>query len=328
MTTTPEPEPADPAPYPLIARGKVRSLYDLGDSTMAMVASDRMSAFDIVLDTIVPDKGAVLTQLSLWWFDQLADLAPNHVVSDRLPPGAPAEWAGRTTVVRRLDMVGVECVARGYLTGSGLRSYRETGTVCGIALPPGLTEASRLAEPLFTPTTKAAVGDHDEPMTFAEVGEAVGETLAGQLRDLTLAVYDRASVVAADRGILLADTKIELGRDPDGTLVLADELLTPDSSRFWPVDGYEPGRVQPSYDKQFVRDWLTSPASGWDRESGQTPPPLPDEVVERTRARYLEAFQRLTGTPWETARASSRTDAATEEVPDAESEESTALVAS
>ncbi len=316
MTPTPEPDPVDPAPYPLIARGKVRSLYDLGDSTMAMVASDRISAFDIVLDTLVPDKGAVLTQLSLWWFDQLADLAPNHVVSRQLPPGAPADWADRTMVVRRLEMVGVECVARGYLTGSGIRSYRESTTLCGIALPPGLTESSRLAEPLFTPTTKAGVGDHDEPMTFAEVVEAVGGPLAEQLRELTLAVYDRAATIAAERGILLADTKIEVGRDPDGTLVLADELLTPDSSRFWPADGYGPGRVQPSYDKQFVRDWLTSPASGWDRASGQAPPPLPDEVVRRTRARYLEAFQRLTGVPWETARARSRADTATPEVPD------------
>lgn len=286
------------APYPLLARGKVRSLYDLGDGTLAMVASDRISAYDIVLDTIVPDKGAVLTQLSLWWFDRLSDLAPNHVVSDRLPPGAPAGWAGRTTVVRRLDMVGVECVARGYLTGSGIRAYRETGSLCGIALPPGLTEASRLDEPLFTPTTKAAVGDHDEPMTFEEVVAEVGAELAGRLRDLTLAVYRRAAAVAAERGILLADTKIEVGRDADGTLVLADELLTPDSSRFWPADGYAPGHVQPSYDKQFVRDWLTSPASGWDRASGQPPPPLPDEVVARTRARYLEAFERLTGAPF------------------------------
>ena len=296
MTLTAENE--DAAPYPLIARGKVRELYDLGDGTMAMVASDRISAFDIVLDSVIPDKGAVLTQLSLWWFDQLADLAPNHVVSDRLPDGAPAEWAGRTTVVRRLDMVGVECVARGYLTGSGIRSYRDTGSVCGILLPPGLTEASRLDEPLFTPTTKAPIGDHDEPMTFPEVVDQVGAALAVELRDLTLAVYGRASALAAERGILLADTKIEVGRDPDGTLLLADELLTPDSSRFWPADGYAPGHVQPSYDKQFVRDWLTSPTSGWDRTSGQAPPPLPDEVVERTRDRYLDAYRLLTGSTW------------------------------
>lgn len=296
MTATVETE--DSTPYPLIARGKVRELYDLGDGTMAMVASDRISAFDIVLDSVIPDKGAVLTKLSLWWFDQLADLSPNHVVSDRLPDDAPAEWAGRTTVVRRLDMVGVECVARGYLTGSGIRSYRDTGSVCGIALPPGLTEASKLDEPLFTPTTKASVGDHDEPMTFPEVVDQVGAALAGELRELTLAVYGRASSLAAERGILLADTKIEVGRDPDGTLVLADELLTPDSSRFWPADGYRAGRVQPSYDKQFVRDWLTSPASGWDRTSGQTPPPLPDEVLERTRDRYLEAYRLLTGRTW------------------------------
>jgi len=303
VTSTREHDPADRAPYPLIARGKVRSLYDLGDGTMAMVASDRISAFDIVLDSVIPDKGAVLTQLSLWWFDQLADLTPNHVVSDRLPEDAPAGWVGRTTVVRRLEMVGVECVARGYLTGSGIRSYREAGSVCGIVLPPGLTEASRLAEPLFTPTTKAAVGDHDAPMTFGEVTGQVGPALAGQLRDLTLAVYGRASALAAECGILLADTKIEVGRDADGTLVLADELLTPDSSRFWPADGYAPGHIQPSYDKQFVRDWLTSAASGWDRASGQAPPALPEEVVDRTRDRYLEAYRLLTGTTWGTATA-------------------------
>ncbi len=285
-------------PYPLLSRGKVRSLYDLGDGTLAMVASDRISAYDVVLDTTIPDKGAVLTQLSLWWFDQLADLAPNHVVSPVPPAGAPASWTGRTMVVRRLGMVGVECVARGYLTGSGLAAYRATGTVCGIELPPGLTEASRLPEPLFTPTTKAAVGDHDEPMTYGEVARLVGPELAASLRELTLAVYSRAAETAAQRGILLADTKIEIGRDTDGTLVLADELLTPDSSRFWPADGWAPGRVQPSFDKQYVRDWLTSPASGWDRGSGAPPPPLPEEVAARTRDRYVQAYERLTGSAW------------------------------
>ncbi len=286
------------SPYPLASSGKVRSLYDLGDGTLAMVASDRMSAYDFVLDSEIPDKGAILTQLSLWWFDRLADVAPNHVVSAEPPAGAPASWAGRTMVVRRLEMVGVECVARGYLTGSGLVAYRATGSVYGIELPPGLTEASRLAEPLFTPTTKAAVGDHDEPMTYAEVERLTGPDLAAALRELTLGVYARAVDTAAQRGILLADTKIEIGLDPAGTLVLADELLTPDSSRFWPADGWAPGHVQPSFDKQYVRDWLTSPASGWDRGSGQAPPPLPAEVVERTRDRYVEAYQRLTGTAW------------------------------
>jgi len=247
----------------LVSRGKARSLYDLGDGTLAMVASDRMSAYDFVLDGEIPDKGAILTQLSLWWFDQLADVAPNHVVSPDPPVGAPTSWAGRTMVVRRLDMVGVECIARGWLTASGLASYRATGSICGIELPPGLTEASRLPEPLFTPTTKAAVGDHDEPMTYADVQLLTGPALAAAVRELTLAVYARGAAIAAERGILLADTKIEIGRDADGTLVLADELLTPDSSRFWPADGWAPGHVQPSFDKQYVRNWLTSPASGW-----------------------------------------------------------------
>lgn len=284
--------------YPEVHRGKVRSLYDLGDGTLAMVASDRISAFDHVLDTPIPDKGPVLTQLSLWWFDQLRDLAPNHLAGRDLPADAPSSWAGRTMVVRGLGMVGVECVARGYLTGTGLASYRATGRVCGIELPPGLTEASRLDEPLFTPTTKAPVGSHDEPMTFQQVRDAVGGDLAVRLRDLTLAVYARGAELAAERGILLADTKIEIGLDADGTLVLADELLTPDSSRFWPAAGWSPGEAQPSFDKQYVRDWLTSADSGWDRAAGGPPPALPAPVVDRTRARYVEAWERLTGLPW------------------------------
>ena len=290
--------PHPEVPFPEVHRGKVRSLYDLGDGTLAMVASDRISAYDHVLSTEVPDKGAVLTQLSLWWFDRVADLAPHHVVSPGPPPGAPASWAGRTVVVRALDMVGVECVARGYLAGSGLSGYRAEGSVCGVGLPPGLTEGSQLPAAVFTPTTKAPVGSHDEPMTFAQVRAAVGDDLADRLRALTLAVYERGAAIAGERGILLADTKIEIGRDTDGTLVLADELLTPDSARFWPADGWEPGHPQPSFDKQFVRDWLTSPAAGWDRASGQAPPPLPDHVVERTRDRYVEAYERLTGRRW------------------------------
>ncbi|WP_030170663.1 phosphoribosylaminoimidazolesuccinocarboxamide synthase [Spirillospora albida] len=275
--------------------GKVRDLYELPGGELVMVARDTISAFDFVLDTPIPDKGRILTRLSLWWFERLADLLPHHVLSTEPPPGAPAEWAGRTIVARRLDMVKVECVARGYLTGSGLKDYRATGAVCGVALPPGLMDGSRLPEPIFTPTTKADVGDHDEPMTFAEVEAAVGADVAARLRDTTLAVYGRGAEIARERGIIVADTKIELGWAPDGELVLADEVLTPDSSRFWPLDAWKPGHPQPSFDKQFVRDWLLSPESGWDRASGAAPPPLPPDIIERTRAKYVEAYERLTG---------------------------------
>jgi len=272
--------------------GKVRDLYALDNGNLLMVASDRISAYDHALDPPIPDKGEILTRMSLWWFDQLADVAPNHVVSTDVP----AVVAGRAIEVERLDMVQVECIARGYLTGSGLSDYRATGVVSGIALPEGLTDGSQLPEPIFTPSTKAAYGGHDEPISYAQVVELVGEDLAARLRDLTLEVYARGEAVARDRGIIVADTKIEIGVRADGTLVLADELLTPDSSRFWPADRWEPGHPQPSYDKQFVRDWLTSPASGWDRASDAAPPPLPDEIVERTRARYVEAYETLTGT--------------------------------
>jgi phosphoribosylaminoimidazole-succinocarboxamide synthase len=271
--------------------GKVRDLYRLPDQTLLMVASDRMSAYDHVLPTPVPDKGAVLTRLSLWWFEQLADLVPNHVLSTDVP----AEVAGRAVVCEPLTMYPVECVARGYLTGSGLTDYGRTGEVCGVPLPPGLVDGSRLPEPVFTPATKAAFGEHDENVSFAAVGAQVGAERAAELRDLTLAVYRRAEAIARERGILLADTKLEFGAREDGTTVLGDEVLTPDSSRFWPADRWEPGRPQPSYDKQYVRDWLTSPASGWDRGSGAPPPALPAEVVERTRAKYVEAYERLTG---------------------------------
>lgn len=291
MTALP-PAPAL-AGYDHVYSGKVRDLYaPVADPyRLLLVASDRVSAYDHVLEPPIPDKGRVLTQLSRWWFDRLADLVPNHVVSYDVP----SEVAGRAVLVEKLDMVLVECVARGYLTGSGLVEYRSSGSVCGVALPEGLVDGSRLAEPIFTPATKAALGEHDENVTYEAVVAQVGEELAAELRRLTLAVYTRGEAVARERGIILADTKVEFGVRPDGTLVLADEALTPDSSRFWPADEWSPGRVQPSFDKQFVRDWLTSPASGWDRSSDTPPPPLPADIVERTRERYLEAYRRLTG---------------------------------
>ncbi|HLS73145.1 MAG TPA: phosphoribosylaminoimidazolesuccinocarboxamide synthase [Actinomycetaceae bacterium] len=276
--------------------GKVRDLYvpaedhPAGDVVL-VVASDRISAYDHVLPTLIPGKGEVLTRLSVWWFDQLADLVPGHVVS----LDVPAEVAGRAMVCRRLEMFPVECVARGYLTGSGLVEYREGKAVCGVPLPAGLGEASRLPEPIFTPAAKAQVGEHDENITFDRVEEMVGAERAAELRDLTLAIYARAAEVAERSGIIVADTKLEFGLAPDGTLVLADEVLTPDSSRFWPADQYVPGRVQPSFDKQDVRDWLVSSAAGWDRSSDSPPPALPPEVVERTRARYVEVAERLIG---------------------------------
>jgi len=274
--------------------GKVRDLYEpvephpRGDVVL-VVASDRISAYDWVLPTEIPGKGGILTGLSLWWFDQVLDIVPNHTVEAPVP----AQVEGRAMVCTRLDMFPVECVARGYLTGSGLVEYRESGTVCGIPLPDGLEDGSRLPEPIFTPATKAEVGEHDENVDFDAVVALIGEDDAVALRDLTLALYTRAHEIAAARGIILADTKFEFGRDGAGEIVLGDEVLTPDSSRFWPADAWEPGRAQPSYDKQFVRDWLTSPASGWDK-GGDTPPPeLPADVVERTRQRYLEAYDRL-----------------------------------
>jgi phosphoribosylaminoimidazole-succinocarboxamide synthase len=275
--------------------GKVRDLYRITDGEHAgrllMVASDRISAYDYVLDTTIPDKGAILTRMSLWWFDQLADLVPNHVVSTDVPE----QVKGRAVICEELAMYPVECVARGYLTGSGLLDYRASGEVCGIALPEGLEDGSRLPEPLFTPATKAELGDHDENVSYDAVVATVGAEVAAHLRDLTLAVYARAESIARERGIILADTKFEFGSRPEGTLVLADEVLTPDSSRFWPADDWQPGRTQASYDKQIVRNWLTSPQSGWDRSSGAAPPSLPDEVVARTRARYIEAYELLTG---------------------------------
>jgi phosphoribosylaminoimidazole-succinocarboxamide synthase len=264
-----------------------------------MVASDRTSAYDWVLPNDITDKGRILTQLSLWWFERIADIVPNHVISTEVPAGAPADWAGRTLICRPLAMAPVECVARGYLTGSGLLEYRNDGTVCGIALPEGLEDGSELPAPIYTPALKAEVGEHDENVSYEETARRIGSELAAELRQVTLAVYARARDIARDRGIILADTKFEFGL-ADGRLVIGDEVLTPDSSRFWPADQWQPGRAQPSFDKQIIRDWLTSPASGWDRHSEQPPPELPAEVVERVRAKYVEAYERLTGTDWPT----------------------------
>ncbi|WP_417219940.1 phosphoribosylaminoimidazolesuccinocarboxamide synthase [Arthrobacter sp.] len=277
--------------------GKVRDLYtpagvapDAADRVL-VVASDRISAYDFVLETPIPDKGKVLTQLSLWWFDQLDGFA-NHVISTDVPEAV----AGRAMVCKKLDMYPIECIARGYLTGSGLAEYARSRTVCSLPLPEGLVDGSALQPAIFTPSAKAEVGEHDENITFGEVVERVGARVADQLRELTLGVYTRAEQIARERGIILADTKVEFGLDPaGGGIVLGDEVLTPDSSRFWDAETYEPGHAQPSFDKQFVRDWLTSGASGWDRAGNTPPPALPQDVVDRTRARYIEAYQRLTG---------------------------------
>jgi phosphoribosylaminoimidazole-succinocarboxamide synthase len=277
--------------------GKVRDLYRLESGEYAgrqlKVASDRISAYDFVLETTIPDKGEILTRMSLWWFEQLADIVANHVVSTDVPDVV----RGRALVCEPLDMFPVECVARGYLAGSGLADYRATGSVCGIPLPEGLNDGSRLPEPIFTPATKAELGEHDENVSYDAVVDTVGAEDAAALKGLTLAVYSRAEELARSRAMLLADTKLEFGRSDDG-IVLADEVLTPDSSRFWPADEWRPGRTQPAFDKQIVRDWLTGPESGWDRTSGEPPPPLPEQVVELTRSRYVEAYERLTGQSW------------------------------
>ena len=273
---------------PLIHAGKVREMYALPDGDVLMVATDNISAFDHVLPTPIPGKGAVLTQLSLWWFERLRDLVPDHVVSVDVPDAVK----GRAIVVEKLDMVPVECVARGYLTGSGWAEYQRSRTVCGVPLPDGLRDGDKLPAPIFTPAIKAELGEHDENVDLATIARLHGDELAVRLRDLTLEVYARAERIAAGRGIILADTKFEFGRRDDGTLVLADEVLTPDSSRFWDAELWRPGESLPSFDKQYVRDWLAE-QSGWDRET--TPPELPAEVVEATRARYVEAYERLTG---------------------------------
>jgi len=273
---------------PLIHAGKVREMYALPDGDVLMVATDNISAFDHVLPTPIPGKGAVLTQLSRWWFERLRDLVPDHVVSVDVPDAV----RGRAVVVEKLDMVPVECVARGYLTGSGWAEYQRSRTVCGVPLPDGLRDGDKLPAPIFTPAIKARLGEHDENVDFATIARLHGDELAVRLRDLTLEVYAQAERIAAGRGIILADTKLEFGRRDDGTLVLADEVLTPDSSRFWDAELWRPGESLPSFDKQYVRDWLAE-QSGWDRET--TPPELPAEVVEATRARYVEAYERLTG---------------------------------
>ena len=279
---------------PLVARGKVREVYDAGGDRLLLVASDRISAYDAVLPTPIPDKGRVLTALSVWWFEQLSDVLAAHGATHHLVSATdvPAAVAGRAMLVRRLEMAPVECVARGYLSGSGTQEYRRTGAIRDVELPEGLVEGSRLPRPVFTPSTKAPVGEHDEAITFAEVAAAVGAERAAALRELTLALYARAAEIAEAAGIVLADTKFEFGSVPGAPgLVLGDEVLTPDSSRFWPAATWSPGPVQPSYDKQYVRDWLT--ASGWDRVSA--PPELPDDVVAATRERYVTAYQQLTG---------------------------------
>jgi phosphoribosylaminoimidazole-succinocarboxamide synthase len=274
--------------------GKIRELYQRPDGVLLLVASDRISAFDYVLDTAIPDKGEILTQLSLWWFERLADIVPSHLVDAPIPP----EFAGRAMACMPLSMVPVECVARGYLTGTGLADYRRDSAVAGVALPPGLTDGSPLPAPIFDPDSKAPQGQHDENITMPEIAALVGAEAAAELARITLAVYRRGADLAAERGIIVADTKIELGFDASGTLRLGDEVLTPDSSRFWPAETWQPGRSQVSFDKQFVRDWLTSPASGWDRHGQEPPPALPESVVAQTRDTYIAAFERITGMRW------------------------------
>lgn len=284
-----------------VASGKVRDMYAVGDDALLLVASDAVSAYDWVLPTPIPDKGRILTELSVWWFEQLADLIPNHLVTadvDAYPPQARRHadaLRGRSMLCRRLDMVPVECVARGYLAGSGLAEYESTGAICGVRLPPGLTDGSPLPQAIFTPATKAAYGAHDENVSYERVAASVGADIAADLRRHTLALYERAQEIARKCGMVLADTKFEFGRESSGRPVLADEALTPDSSRYWMADEWQPGRRQNPFDKQYIRDWLTSPEAGWDRRSGTPPPPLPDHVVQRTRERYIEAYERLTG---------------------------------
>jgi phosphoribosylaminoimidazole-succinocarboxamide synthase len=276
----------------LLASGKVREIYDLGDELL-IVASDRISTYDVIHPTPIPGKGSVLTGLSTFWFERTADIIPNHLLS--VTDGVPDEARGRGMVVRKLDMLSVECVVRGYITGSGWKDYQQTGAVSGIALPEGLRESDRLPEPIFTPSTKADVG-HDEAIDFEGAIELIGDrALAERVRDVSLALYEYAAEHARQNGIILADTKFELGLDKDGELTIGDEVCTPDSSRFWPADTYEPGRGQPSFDKQFVRDWASS--TGWDR----TPPApaIPDDVVTRTREKYVEAYERITGEPFD-----------------------------
>jgi phosphoribosylaminoimidazole-succinocarboxamide synthase len=279
---------------PRIASGKVREIYEAPGRTLLLVASDRISTYDVVHPTPIPDKGKVLTGLSAFWFERTADIIAGHMVS--VSDGVPEEARGRGMLVRRLDMLPVEFVVRGYITGSGWKDYQQTGAVSGIALPSGLRESDQLPEPIFTPSTKATTG-HDEAIDFEGAVELIGDRgLAERARDASVALYQHAAAHARERGIILADTKFELGLDADGTLTLGDEVCTPDSSRFWPADQYEPGRSQPSFDKQYVRDWASS--TGWDR----TPPApaIPDEVVARTREKYIEAYEQITGQAFDT----------------------------
>jgi phosphoribosylaminoimidazole-succinocarboxamide synthase len=276
-----------------LSSGKVRDIYAVGQDRLLLVASDRISNYDVVHPTPIPDKGKVLTGLTAFWLDRVGEISPHHLLSYT---EVPKEFGGRAMLVERLEMVPVECVVRGYITGSGWKDYQASGAVCGIELPPGLRESEQLPEPIFTPATKAELGEHDENVDFDRAAEIVGDRpLLEELRRLSLAIYEQGAAHARERGIILADTKFEFGRRPDGTVVLGDEVLTPDSSRFWPADGYEPGRGQPSFDKQYVRDWASG--SGWDKRPPA--PALPDEVVEGTRARYLEAYERIAGEPFD-----------------------------
>ena len=279
--------------YQHLSSGKVRELYRIDDGTLLFVASDRISAYDHILDSEIPDKGRILTAMSVFFFDLIA--APNHLAGAPDDPRIPEEVLGRALVVQKLEMLPVECVARGYLSGSGLLDYQRTGQVCGIPLPAGLGEASKFDEPIFTPATKAEIGDHDENVDYAAVVEAVGADRAEELRSETLRIYRQAAEHALAKGIIIADTKFEFGVDADGTLRLADEVFTPDSSRYWPADDYRAGVVQQSFDKQFVRNWLTSAESGWDRHGDRPPPPLPPQIVTATRDRYIEAYERISG---------------------------------
>lgn len=297
---------ADLPGYEHVYSGKVRDLYapidaetgKASEDLLLLVASDRISAYDYVLDSVIPDKGRILTQMSLWWFEQFADLVPNHVISTDVPEAV----AGRAVLVQRLQMLPVECIGRAYLTGSGLEEYRRVGSVCGVPLAAGLEDAAKLEPPIFTPTTKAPLGEHDAPMTFREVEEELGEELAAHVAQLTVDILARGNEIAAQRGILVADTKVEFGLEPGAEpgapprVMLADEVLTPDSSRFWRVEEWRPGHTPTSYDKQYVRDWLTSPESGWDRAGGEAPPALPTHVVDATRDTYVAAYEALTGT--------------------------------
>ena len=294
MTIEPPPY-ALPDSYTHLYSGKVRDLYTTPEDRLLFVASDRISAYDWVLPTTIPDKGRILTQLSLWWFEVLEGVVPNHLRNANVPSAV----RGRAMICDRLEMLPIECVVRGYLTGSGLVDYRAAGSICGLNLPPGLKDGSLLPKPIFTPAEKAPAGEHDRNVTFDEGMMLIGQEAAQELRRLSLEIYRRAEALARERGLILADTKFEFGIGLSGKyagqVVLADEVLTPDSSRYWPLLEWEPGHPQASFDKQYVRDWLTSPASGWDKDSDTPPPPLPDEVVEKTRAKYIEAYERLTG---------------------------------